>query len=201
MRYASGQVWPVFLRSAVAAALMLLVTAAMSQGALPPQGAVAPPFDTKVCAQGGFAGVNAKICKGPDGRSASIALGAPLSVGLSRSISNDGTDGWCLKGNGTAGLGPMWSGSVGICRDNRNRGYVEESGGMGVGAGLEGMKLGATVEATHKHYVPASPTPTPLPGSPIPDTRSFYAPMPQPRWQPVPLGNAPTFPGPAGRPN
>jgi hypothetical protein len=97
----------------------------------------------------GFAGVNAKGCIGTSGISTSVSYGVGVSGGITERTGWDGKKSTCLIGSASGGAGPMVTGGGGICRNQNGRPYGTANIGGGIGAGVEGVQSGVTVEYTH----------------------------------------------------
>ena len=105
-----------------------------------------------VSVSGGFGGLNGKACVGTGGTSTSVSVGTGASVGISQSKSWDGRKSSCATASGTVPVTPgaIATGSGGVCADQDGKAYSQVKGGAGVGAGVEGFKVGVTVEVSQK---------------------------------------------------
>jgi hypothetical protein len=106
--------------------------------------------NVKACASGGIGGVNGKVCVGTDGISSSVTGGVGVSAGVSTTTSWDGKVTQCGTVSGSVGTGYMGTGSVSSCVGPDGKNFTKVGGGVGVGAGTEGYKLGATVEYSRR---------------------------------------------------
>jgi Flp pilus assembly pilin Flp len=114
-------------------------------------------WDVDACVQGGFGGLNVKVCGGTSGGSVEVSGGTVATAGEKWGLGWDGTRSHC--GTGAVGGGKVVYGEVGgaLCEDQYGNKYLERSVGGGFGEGGKGWDVAGTVEVTHTRNLTAAP--------------------------------------------